>query len=107
MGFTADDNVGYVGPKDIINVGEALTPGEDYMYVGGGGAINIPYFPSTSIPFYVPPLPSISQTPSASQTTKPSNTQLPAFDLKGEDAWVYVMIMAMMVIIVIVLAVVL
>jgi hypothetical protein len=93
MGFLADDSGGYVTPKDIIDVGEVLTPGEDYMYVGGGGPINMPYFPSTSVPFYVPPTPSVSQSPTSNE--------------KGENTWVYVMIVAMMMIMVIVLAVVL
>jgi hypothetical protein len=93
MGFLTDDSGGgYVAPNDIIDVGEVLTPGEDYQYVSGGGAINIPYFPSTSVPFYVPPTPSVAQSPTNND--------------KGENTWVYVMIVAMM-IMVIVLAVVL
>jgi hypothetical protein len=93
MGFLADDSAsGYVAPNDIIDVGEVLTPGEDYQYVGGGGAINIPYFPSITTPIYVPPSQVVSQSPTNN---------------KSGETWVYVVMIAMMMIMVIVLAVVL
>jgi hypothetical protein len=98
MGFLFDDGGGSnIAPKDIIDVGYVLTPGEDYQYVGGGGAINIPYFPSTTTPTYVPTTRPVSQSP----------TKTPTNGNKSGETWVYVVMIAMMMIMVIVLAVVL
>ena len=99
MGFLTDDSGGgNVSPIDVIDTGYVLTPGEDYQYVsGGGGPINMPYFPSTSIPFYVPPTPTFSQ----------QSTSSNSIDEYGKEVWAYVMIAVMAMIMVIVLAVVL
>jgi len=108
MGFVFDEGgSGYVRPKDIIDVGEVLTPGVEYEIVGGGGQGNRPPLPSNTIAFPSPPMiPLPSYTPTT-PTRSYYVAQPPKSVDSGTEIWVYAMIAFMVMIIVVVLAAVL